>query len=276
MGRGLLSWSPHILVLTSCFRCAIAQVITDWGEIEVSRKGSHFEPLASLAKFFSNSMNHLKRRGFMIIKPSNLASSRRQFILNILPAGTLFCLGCGNLSAWTAGQEAQKPVEKKHKFQEDSGMSYEEVFSVPLKGMYIPLLQNLSQRLKGIDFIEMLKAVTYERAIESGRERAKMSPKNDFVTFTSGGKKRFSSPFWNHVMTYTFVEDTGKVLEWKFTECLFAKTFREANASDIGYATICYGDYGTVEGFNPKIRLTLTKTLMQGHDCCNHRYVWEG
>jgi hypothetical protein len=212
----------------------------------------------------------------VIVKPSNLASSRRQFILNILPAGTLFCFGCGNLSAWTSGQEAQKAVEKKHKFQEDSGMSYEEAFSSPLKYMYIPLLQDLSQRLKGIDFIETLKAVTYERAIEGGREAAKRSPKNDFAELTSRGKKRFSSPFWNHILTYTIVDDTEKVLEWKFTECLFAKIFREANASDIGYATQCYGDYGFVEGFNPKIRLTFTKTLMQGHDCCNHRYVWEG
>jgi hypothetical protein len=68
----------------------------------------------------------------MIIKPSNLASSRREFLLNILPAGTLFCFGCGNLPAWTVSQEAQKAVEKKHKFQEDSGMSFQEVFEFSL------------------------------------------------------------------------------------------------------------------------------------------------
>lgn len=212
----------------------------------------------------------------MIIKPSNLASSRRQFLLEVLPAGTLFCLGCGSMSAWTAGQEAQKPAEKKHKFLEDSGMSYEEAISFPIKYTLVPLLRGLSQRLKGIDFIEMLKAVTYERAKERAREAAKRSPINDFAAFTSGSKKRHSSPFWNHVMTYTFVEDTEKALEWKITECLFAKTFREANASDIGYATQCYGDLGHGEALAPKIRFTLTKTLMQGQDCCNHRYVWEG
>ena len=211
----------------------------------------------------------------MIIKPSNAASSRREFLLNILPAGSLFCLGCGSLSAWTAVQEAQKAGERKHKFLEDSGMSYEEVFSV-YKRNYIPLLQGLSQRLKDIDFIEMLKAVTYERAKERAREEAKRSPINDFAAFTSGSKKRFSGPFWSHVLTYTFVEDTEKALEWKITECLWAKTFREANASDIGYATHCYGDLGSGEALAPKIRFSLTKTLMQGHDCCNHRYVWEG
>ena len=211
----------------------------------------------------------------MIIKPSNLASSRREFLLNVLPAGSLFCLGCGSMSAWTDGQEVQKTAEKKHKFQEDSHISYEEMFNIE-KFSYIPLLQNLAKRLKGIDFIEMLKAVSYEMAKERAIERAKMSPINDFATFSSGSKKKYSSPFWNHVLTYTFVEDTEKALEWKFTECLFAKTFREANASDIGYAIKCYGDYGSAEGRGPKIRFTLTKTLMQGHDCCNHRYVWEG
>ena len=75
----------------------------------------------------------------MIIKPSNLASSRREFLLNILPAGTLFCFGCGQLSAWTAGQEAQQAAEKKYKFQEDSGMSYEEVFNFAFKSEGIPL-----------------------------------------------------------------------------------------------------------------------------------------
>jgi hypothetical protein len=155
-------------------------------------------------------------------------------------------------------------------------MSYEEVFNFVYKSEGIPLLQNLAQRLRGSDFIEILKAVTNEMAIEWGREAARMSPKNDFAAFISGNKQRFSSPFWSHVLTYTIVEDTEKVFEKKYTECLFAKTFREANASDIGYATQCHGDFGFVEGFNPKIRLTRTKTLMQGDDCCDFRWVWEG
>jgi hypothetical protein len=151
-------------------------------------------------------------------------------------------------------------------------MSYEEVSNFAFKDGYIPLIQNLAHRMKGSDFIEMLKSATNELAIQKGRESARKFPKNDFAAY----KKVYSAPFWNHVLTYTFIENSDKVWEWKITECLSAKTFREANASDIGYATLCYGDYGFPEGFNPKIRLTRTKTLMQGHDCCNHRYVWEG
>lgn len=51
------------------------------------------------------------------------------------------------------------------------------------------------------------------------------------------------------------------------------KTFSDADASDIEYASLCYSDYDTAEGFNPKIRLIRPKTLMQGHDCCHFRWV---
>jgi len=59
-------------------------------------------------------------------------------------------------------------------------------------------------------------------------------------------------------------------------ECLTAEVFREEDAAEIGYATVCHADFALPEGFNPKIKLIRDKTLMQGHDCCNHRYVWTG
>ena len=51
---------------------------------------------------------------------------------------------------------------------------------------------------------------------------------------------------------------------------------REEDALDLGYACVCHADFGLPVGINPKLKLIRTKTLMQGHDCCNHRYVWEG
>jgi hypothetical protein len=48
------------------------------------------------------------------------------------------------------------------------------------------------------------------------------------------------------------------------------------NAADIGFATVCFTDYATAAAFNPKLKMIRSKTLMQGHDCCNHRYVMEG
>jgi hypothetical protein len=92
------------------------------------------------------------------------------------------------------------------------------------------------------------------------------------------GRYRYS--FWGYnyaySLTFTIIEDTDKAIEQKITECLYAKTFRDADAADIGYAYCCYADFPAAQAYNPKLRLIRTKTLMQGHDCCNHRYVWEG
>ena len=81
---------------------------------------------------------------------------------------------------------------------------------------------------------------------------------------------------WEPMLKMEILEDTETAFELKVTECIQATVFRDANAADIGYARVCWGDYAWAEGFNPNIKLVRDKTLMQGHDYCNHRYVWEG
>ncbi len=78
------------------------------------------------------------------------------------------------------------------------------------------------------------------------------------------------------MMAYEVIEKSDEVYEMKVTECLWAKTFRDKNAADIGYATVCHGDFTEATAYHPKLKLKRTKTLMQGHDCCNHRWTWEG
>ena len=78
------------------------------------------------------------------------------------------------------------------------------------------------------------------------------------------------------MLTLKVVEDTPEAYEVKSTEGLWAQTFRAKGAAEIGYALRCHRDYADCWGFNPKITLIRSKTLMQGDDCCNHRFVWEG
>ena len=82
------------------------------------------------------------------------------------------------------------------------------------------------------------------------------------------------SKFGNAVLTIEILEklpDQGSV---KIAECLFAKTFRENDAGDIGYAAICHADFAVTAEFNPKIKLTRNKCLMSGDDCCLFEYTF--
>jgi len=67
-------------------------------------------------------------------------------------------------------------------------------------------------------------------------------------------------------------EGDAKHRLFKFTRCMWAEVFRELNAEDIGF-WICEGDLLAAEIFSSfNIEFKRSKTLMQGHDICNHEF----
>ena len=214
----------------------------------------------------------------MIIKPSNLASSRRDFLLNVLPTGTLFCFGCGNLSTIASGQDRQKTEEKKHKYQEDSGMTIEGVLKYANE-TYVPVLQTLANNVGREKFLEMLKKASVENITQLVSAITKDFPKRDLAAFADMMTMIVFNSFpTNKMLTYEIVQKTDKVFEVKATECLAAKLFREMKAEDIGISVFCYPwcDNPISQAFNPKIKGSLPKNLMKGDDICIARFVWEG
>jgi len=200
--------------------------------------------------------------------------SRRAFLSNALPAGTLFCLGCGGLFAREKAQEQPRPAEQKHKFLEDSGMSFQKVFEFAYEE-FIGTMRFFAVQLGKEKLLDMLRRDSDEYAVREAQEYLKKLPKNDFATFKSQYKEK-PNRFWEHVQTRVITEDTDRSIAEKITECLFAKVFRDAGAADIGYAYSCYYDFPAARAYNPKLKLIRTKTLMAGDDCCDPRYAWEG
>jgi hypothetical protein len=54
-----------------------------------------------------------------------------------------------------------------------------------------------------------------------------------------------------------------------------ADTYRDWGAPDIGYLVCCGFDFAVVAAQHPNLRLERTKTLMQGDDCCDFKFIWE-
>ena len=137
---------------------------------------------------------------------------------------------------------------------------------------FIELAKALEQSMGKDKTIEFLKKYTQEKMLEYGKNHAKRSPDNSFRTYV----KTFDPVRYQDTLTMEIVENTDTAYELKVTECMWASTFLAAKAGDIGWTSVCFGDYAWAEGFNPKIKLVRDKTLMQGHDICNHRYIWTG
>lgn len=207
----------------------------------------------------------------------NVNPSRRQF-MKLLSMGSLFCFGCSHLCAFapSSGENQKTPdvtEKEKHKFLNDAKMSFKDVFGFAYRGN-VSLMNLLADKIGKDKFMKLLKEAASESAARGAKQMAKNLPKNDLAAWTTSLRK--PDYFWKNVLTFEIVEDTEKAFEVKITECLWAKTIRDLKAGDIGYAMICHPDFAMVRAFNPKMKLIRTKTLMQSHDCCNHRWVIEG
>jgi len=195
---------------------------------------------------------------------------RRSFCRNMMLAAAVFGVGGSSMLSGAIRQDEQ---EKKHKFSNPSNLTFEQVFLIAYANTYIPHMQYLADNIGREKFLGLLKKAASESVANNLKAAADRFPKRDLATFASLFK---NNPGVKDTLTFTIVEDTDKAFEIKVTECLWAKTFLQAKAADIGYAGICFADYATATAFNPDIRMIRDKTLMEGQNCCNHRYVFKG
>lgn len=198
---------------------------------------------------------------------------RRQFISSAIPACSLICLGSSGILGASPTKTDAFIQEAKHKFDKEFGrkLTNRQFFAIQYRE-FIELTKAMEKSMGNDQTIEFLKNYTKDKMLAYGKNHAKRSPDNSFRTYV----KTFDPVRYQDTLTMEIVENTDTAYEIKVTECMWASTFLAAKAGEIGWASVCFGDYAWAEGFNPKIKLIRDKTLMQGHDICNHRYIWTG
>ena len=161
-----------------------------------------------------------------------------------------------------------------HKFQERmiSEMTYEQYFRDRCHEM-ICLARELEQLLGRNKTLEVMGRAREKYILElTKKERGLI---RNFEDFKASEKTENASPYFSHTLTLTYPEETPDRLTLHVTECLWAKVFKEINATDLGYVLFCQPDFAYAKACHPKIKMRRTKTLMQGDDCCNHTFYWE-
>ena len=131
---------------------------------------------------------------------------------------------------------------------------------------YIKIMLKFAESIGRERVVEMIKTAV----AEGFPPNQNPDPNFNFREWMAQGNEASRS-----MMAWETVEDSDTVHEIKATKCLWQDIFCRMGAGDIGYATICHGDFFSCKARHPKITLYRTKTLMEGHDCCNHRWVYE-
>ena len=187
---------------------------------------------------------------------------RRRMIAGLCAAGTLACLGCGR-AARAAGFAGNPDAG----FTAASGMSFEEVFHFAYARSFIPTMKNLAERV-GMEVIQQTACETAAQVVEGF---AASLPDRSLSAWAASMKQ--PDDVMRHALSFDIVEDGETAFEVRVTECLWASTFRAADAADLGYSWVCHPDFAMARAFNPEMRLRRDHTLMQGASHCNHR--WE-
>jgi hypothetical protein len=144
------------------------------------------------------------------------------------------------------------------------------------------MMQALAAQIGREKLVEMVKEATDTYWAQWTKSSAQRLPKKDLAAFfridpleAIFDNTKHRERFWSLANTSQTIEDTEESYEIKIAECLWAQTFREANAGDIGFASICYGDEVMAAAFDQRLKLIRTKALMKGDDCCHFRWVWQ-
>ncbi len=195
---------------------------------------------------------------------------RRDLLTHAAPACFGAWLGlCKMPAAAVLGIQSQQ--QEQHKFDVRSELSLSVRQRVGMQfGNMIEFIRTLQAEIGEEELIRLLNRYSAEVGRRTGEQQASSSPDTGFQTFVA----TFRPPRYANSLTHEVVRDEEKVFELRVTECVWAETFRNAGlGGEIGHAAVCNMDYYWPAAFNPRFKMERSKTLMQGDEICNHRYI---
>ena len=102
-------------------------------------------------------------------------------------------------------------------------------------------------------------------ARQQGEQLANSVKKNDLEHFAS------IQDTWkkDNAIQFEILELTQKRFSFNVYRCRYAEMYHHLGVSELGKMLSCDRDFALIEGYNPKIRLTRTQTIMEGAEICD-------
>jgi hypothetical protein len=72
------------------------------------------------------------------------------------------------------------------------------------------------------------------------------------------------------------LNSTSNEFNFNVTRCRYAEMYREMGLTELGAVLSCNRDGAFCQGYDPKLKLRRTQTLMEGATHCDFRYRYEG
>ncbi len=135
-----------------------------------------------------------------------------------------------------------------------------------------PIYEEMKAEIGEQQARKIISAAITRNAVEQGAAYAK----------TEGGDTSLESfhallPQWkaNGALEVDMLEETESTVNYNVTRCQYAEMYKEMGLADIGHMLSCGRDGTFCKGYDPRISLIRTQTIMQGASHCDFRYSFK-
>ena len=143
--------------------------------------------------------------------------------------------------------------------------------------------RKLQAEVIGPIFAEMVAEFGQEKAeeiLDRAIRKAAINEGKAFAARAPGGKpsmedfiKLFELWTTGGALEIDVLQATDKAFDFNVTRCRYAETYRAMGIGELSAVLSCNRDGAFCEGFDPKIQMQRTQTIMGGADHCDFRYT---
>ena len=136
-----------------------------------------------------------------------------------------------------------------------------------------PIFEEMAAELGPEKAKEILGTAIKKNAIAQGKAYAAASgEETDLLSFHA------LLPQWkaNGALETEILEESPTTVSYNVTRCRYAEMYKDMGLAEIGHLLSCGRDGTFCTGYDARIELERTQTIMQGASHCDFRYKWKG
>ena len=137
--------------------------------------------------------------------------------------------------------------------------------------MAAPLIKGYAELIGLEKSMEIATGVIQELARDAGRQIAAERGSNTLRDLADVVKNLWSHGGEN--LKVEFIELSENMLDFRVTSCRYTEQYANLGLGEFGYCLSCSRDAAFAEGFNPKIKMSRTQTVMEGAPYCDFRFT---
>lgn len=132
-----------------------------------------------------------------------------------------------------------------------------------------PVIDALSKKFGHDQVLDIVRETIIQIATDQGAELAEHMGGNSLQHFAD------SLQYWtkDKALEIEVIEQTEETFLFNVTRCRYADLYKRLGVSGHGTIFSCARDFALIKGFNKKITLNRTQTIMEGAAYCDFHYT---